>query len=160
MSQPEENQDLFVTVEDHCVGFKKLAIETRAGATEEIILHAPSRRAVRVGLPALGSVSAEEFVWRVVALCLDKRLVELHGERWLDLLTPDSAALVEVTAHCLTFGSAWQKKMLSLLDAAPTRLANCGPSNDSEAAAGPATNSMTGAGPSSGSTLPSPSSKS
>lgn len=158
MSQPEETNGLFVTVEDHCNGFKKVLVETRAGATEEIILHAPTRRVTRTQLNR--DVPAEQFPWQVISLCLDRHLVEAQGERWLDQLTPDSAALVEVTAFCLTFGSGWQKKMEALAMARLTPLPNSAPSNGSSPADGPVPISIVGAGPSSGSALPSPSSKS
>lgn len=158
MSQPEETNGLFITVEDHCNGFKRVAVETRAGATEEIILHAPSRRVTRTQLNR--DVPAEQFPWQVISLCLDKHLVEQQGERWLDQLTPDSAALVEVTAFCLTFGSGWQKKMEALAVASLTRSANSAPSSGSAPAAGPSTNLTDGAGLSSGSASPSPSNKS
>lgn len=153
----EIDAPLFVSVDDHTNGFKRLAVETRFGATEEIILHAPSRRVTRAKLNR--DVPADEFPWHVIALCLDKHLVETQGEKWLDLLTPDSAALVEVTAFCLTFGSGWQKKMEALVLANLTRLPNCAPSSASAALAGAAPSATTGAGPSSGSASPSPSSK-
>lgn len=149
---------LFVTVEDHCNGFKRLLVETRAGETKEIILHAPSRKVTRSKLNL--AVPPDGFPWHVISLCLDPHLVETMGEKWLDQLVPDSAALVEVTAFCLTFGSATQKKIEALALANLTRLANSAPSSASAPPAGPVRNSTPGAGPSSGSALDSPSSKS
>lgn len=151
-----EAAPLFVTVEDHFNGFKKLLVETRAGVVDEITLRAPARKLTRTRLNR--DVPAEDFPWHVVSLCLDRHLVEEKGEAWLDQLTPDSAALVEVTAFCLTFGMGAQKKIEQA--ALATDWANTAPSSASAVPAGPGKNVTPGAGPSSGSGSPSPSSKS
>lgn len=150
---------LFVTVEDHRAGFKVVQVEFLAGAVQELKLSAPARRLAR---RALGQPFADgdAFLEAVVSLCLPEHLRHQEGAHFLDLLTPASANLVEVTSYTLTFGLAAQKKMESATLAALTHLANSAPSSASVAAAGELMSSILGAGPSSGSGSPSPSSRS
>ena len=157
-SQLPNSQPLFVSLDDHLAGFKVVQVEFRAGAVQELRLNAPSRRATRARLNTIKD--AEAFPWEVVALCLDPHLVAHDGERWLDSLTPDSAALVEVTAFALTFGAGIQKKIEQATLAKLTASANSAPSSASSPPAGPSTPSSAGAGPSSSSAPPLPKSPS
>ena len=145
---------LFVTLDDHVAGFKVVAVEFRGGAQQQVRLTAPSRRLTRSRLQ--GVKDPEAYPWEVVALCLEPHLVEAQGERWLDSLTPDSAALVETTAFFLTFGAGTQKKIEAAALAKMTGWANSEPSSDSLPLAGPSTPSSDGAGPSSNSAPPLP----
>lgn len=149
---------LFVTLDDHVNGFKSVAVEFRGGAVQHVRLIAPSRRLTRSRLQ--GIKDPEAYPWEVVALCLEPHLVEAQGERWLDSLTPDSAALVETTAFFLTFGAGTQKKIEAAALAKLTGWANSEPSNDSLPPAGPSTPSSDGAGLFSNSEPPSPKSPS
>ena len=115
---------------------------------QELRLNAPTRRATRARLNSIKD--AEAFPWEVVALCLPEHLTH-EGERFLDQLTPDSAALVEVTAFALTFGAGIQKKIEAATLAKLTASANSAPSSASSAPAGPSERSSAGAGPSSSS---------
>ena len=157
---------LFVTIEDHLAGFKAVQVEFRAGAVQELRLNAPTRRATRSRLNPIKD--AESFPWEVVRLCLPcsrnhqvaagEAQAEAcdYAETWLDSLTPDSAALVEVTAFALVFGVGTQKKIEAATLERMTASANSAPSSASSPAAGPSTPSSDGAGPSSSSAPPLP----
>jgi len=148
---------LFVSLDDHLAGFKIIEVEYRAGAVQELKLTAPTRRATRQRLNAIRD--AEAFPWEVVALCLGEQFTH-EGEHFLDQLTPDSAALVEVTAFALTFGAGVQKKIEAATLAKLTASASSAPSSASSPADGHSEKSSAGAGPSSSSAPRSPKSPS
>lgn len=153
-SQLHNSQPLFVSLDDHVNGFKVVAVEFRGGATQQVRLTAPSRRLTRTRLQ--GIKDPEAYPWEVVALCLEPHLVEAQGERWLDSLTPDSAALVETTAFFLTFGAGTQKKIEAAALAKMTDWASSAPSSASSPADGPVPILIHGAGPSSSCAPPLP----
>ena len=157
---------LFVSLADHLAGFKSVQVEFRFGAVQELRLTAPTRRATRARLNAIKD--AESFPWEVVALCLPRsRNLQVaageaqaeacdYEESFLDQLTPDSAAIVEVTAFSLTFGAGTQKKIEQATLARMTASANSEPSSASSPAVGPSVKSTDGVGPSSSSAPPLP----
>ena len=144
---------LFVSIDDHLAGFKIIEVEYRAGAVQELKLTAPTRRATRARLNTIKD--AEAFPWEVVALCLGEQFTH-EGEHFLDQLTPDSAALVEVTAFALTFGAGVQKKIEAATLAKLTASASSAQSSASSPADGPVPILIHGAGPSSSSARPLP----
>lgn len=92
--------------QDYENGFKEIEIAHRSGKRETIRLTAPSYRDAQQ-LTILLQSTKNPFCITAATLPQEKR-----DERFLDRLTPQSAALVENTAFGLTFGEEVLKKMI------------------------------------------------
>lgn len=113
-----------VTPEDHDAGFKDMPLEYHRGAAPEgfpemIRLTAPSRREAKKLLVQLQSRIAageEDPFWPVLVACLPSPVPV--SEKFIEALTLDCSALLAATASVLAFGAPWQKKMVTMAEAA------------------------------------------